>query len=563
MGAKHSGCVCSPTAPLPVATATMATNSIFSQLEGSSYGTFQKLFDDLGLDVSGFTLPKVVVIGCESAGKSSTLESITKCEMFPRAKRICTKQPVRIDMTHAVDGETILLTKPGQHEVDVTKADLLRTLEAHMRSMSDIVDSELLLSISSPNVKTFTLVDLPGLRALPKQAAQATRAITDAYLADPTTLVVCVVPAAEELLLNVESIARVLEHGRQRQAILVLTKPDDVPAHLVGDRILDRVDPCAAAEEMRELGGGGFASCVCVMNRKLDDAVSLTEHDAVEAAFMEGLSDCERIRGRLGVPSLVRELDALYHARIVDTWKPRALDILMNESAAVQRDLELLGRAVETYGELKQYLIASMVDLPVWLYSLPELGTVFPIIPPQFGVAWGSFAWGMQVRESLPSGADVLARAKAFYKTDTERTLVTQLVSVFTTDDNVWKTARFGALRAEVIERFTKAYEAGLDAPEFKAVVAAAYDDYRRRVLRSGPCQERTRGGPAYDFLREEQEVFGHVCVHVLLPAIEQAFDLPSDAEVQEDDDVRARRTGLLARLAELEKGMAVVAGLV
>ena len=81
-------------------------NSIFSQLMSSSFGVFHSAILPLvdGPDAlfkwSEFQVPRVVVIGSESAGKSSILENITKCAIFPRSERVCTKMPVVLEMVN-------------------------------------------------------------------------------------------------------------------------------------------------------------------------------------------------------------------------------------------------------------------------------------------------------------------------------------------------------------------------------------------------------------------------------------------------------------------------------
>ena len=47
---------------------------------------------------SELELPKVIVIGGKSAGKSSLLENITKCSVFPRDRDLCTKRPVKLQL---------------------------------------------------------------------------------------------------------------------------------------------------------------------------------------------------------------------------------------------------------------------------------------------------------------------------------------------------------------------------------------------------------------------------------------------------------------------------------
>eukprot|EP00967_Tisochrysis_lutea_P069340 scaffold91081_cov16-Tisochrysis_lutea.AAC.2 len=50
-----------------------------------------------------FQMPRIVVVGGESTGKSSLLENITKCAVFPRDKDICTRMPIRMQLTNATD----------------------------------------------------------------------------------------------------------------------------------------------------------------------------------------------------------------------------------------------------------------------------------------------------------------------------------------------------------------------------------------------------------------------------------------------------------------------------
>jgi ABC-type phosphate/phosphonate transport system ATPase subunit len=61
--------------------------SIFTRLAESAFGDFSRALAGVDLPLSeGFSLPRVVVIGCEKSGKSTLLEALTKCSIFPRAE---------------------------------------------------------------------------------------------------------------------------------------------------------------------------------------------------------------------------------------------------------------------------------------------------------------------------------------------------------------------------------------------------------------------------------------------------------------------------------------------
>jgi hypothetical protein len=85
-------------------------DNIASQLNNSLFGQIKKIFNQdnnyqlpsLGVNMKNLKdsllLPKVIVIGTESSGKSSLLERITKCQLFPRDNKLCTKCPIKVKL---------------------------------------------------------------------------------------------------------------------------------------------------------------------------------------------------------------------------------------------------------------------------------------------------------------------------------------------------------------------------------------------------------------------------------------------------------------------------------
>ena len=103
----------------------MESISLVEHLQNSSFGWFREALAAIDDIVSGsFSLPRVVVslltrsccghmcnaslgffwcrslqvVGTEKAGKSSILEAITKCSIFPRNTVFMTRCPVRFDL---------------------------------------------------------------------------------------------------------------------------------------------------------------------------------------------------------------------------------------------------------------------------------------------------------------------------------------------------------------------------------------------------------------------------------------------------------------------------------
>ena len=73
---------------------------IVHRLVNSSFGSFNKCLESIRCLIPEFhmALPRVVVVGSRDAGKSSLLENITKCSIFPRDKGLCTKMPIRFHL---------------------------------------------------------------------------------------------------------------------------------------------------------------------------------------------------------------------------------------------------------------------------------------------------------------------------------------------------------------------------------------------------------------------------------------------------------------------------------
>lgn len=125
--------------------------TLFQQMNKSAFGRFDAAIRgvDSHLQLPLTPLPKVIVIGGKNAGKSSLLESITKCAIFPRGSSLCTKRPIKLQLqqvktsaecsVHVLhDDKSVLLTS-----ID----DLLGTVEAIMKPLDSISDDEIVVRI--------------------------------------------------------------------------------------------------------------------------------------------------------------------------------------------------------------------------------------------------------------------------------------------------------------------------------------------------------------------------------------------------------------------------------
>lgn len=191
-------------------------------------------------------LPQIVVVGSQSTGKSSVLESIVGRDFLPRGSGIVTRCPLvlqlkRIDVQatkgqpgaigHEEWGE--FLHKKGEKFFDFSK--IRREIEDQTSRIAgidkNISDEPISLTIFSPNVVDLTMVDLPGItkvpiRGQPHDIEDQIKRITLKFIGQPNALILALTAANTDLA-NSDALKMAREvdpHGER--TIGVVTKID-------------------------------------------------------------------------------------------------------------------------------------------------------------------------------------------------------------------------------------------------------------------------------------------------------------------------------------------------
>ncbi|KAK9844227.1 hypothetical protein WJX84_005276 [Apatococcus fuscideae] len=247
-----------------------------AQAQTGPIGKFQKalLPLDLIVPLDRFRLPGLVCLGNQSTGKSSLLESITKCPIFPRGTSMITRTPVHLCLEHvasAADSKTEIRFGAGPMERLTSEKAIVEAVRQRMDLIpaGTIVNQPMIVRICKPDVPTMEIVDLPGIRERPADAKQMTTAIVNEYLADEETLVLCVVDATFADLTSAQSIRFVETWRKQDKTIIVLTKADVLHESEIEAKLMQRVLGQQSDEDI-----GCFAGCVAVINRKHHDQES-------------------------------------------------------------------------------------------------------------------------------------------------------------------------------------------------------------------------------------------------------------------------------------------------
>jgi GTPase SAR1 family protein len=326
------------------------------QLANSSFGKFLEQYQQLG-DVKAMgELPRIVVIGGESSGKSSLLERIAGQPIFPRDREICTRCPIKLSLRPCGQNQQMTSIRFRGHLQEVQPhQDLLKIVSSMMKtevklansSLHGIVRDEMVIEMRKPGVSSLDLIDLPGIVAAsiegePSDMMQQTRRLTEDYISNPNTVIVCVMPATIKRVRDSQAMQIVQQHGALGRSFGVLT---------MADMVHDPIESDPRWELRARLNGSSTdlvklaLPYVAVVNR--DTRRNLLFEDSLtfeKKWFRSNLPEFDQ-KHQVGIRALIAQLDKHYTAYIREKWVPRAVLALRNKISQVDRELLALGSA--------------------------------------------------------------------------------------------------------------------------------------------------------------------------------------------------------------------------
>jgi len=196
------------------------------------------------------SLPQIAVLGDQSSGKSSVLESISGIQ-FPRSSGLCTRFPTAIQMrnfptfkarlrlipgsrssaTRAADFDEYMANNSGNIENIDDIGQAILSAKKFICGEDDFSDDILSIEMDGPSCIPVTLVDLPGyvktsIGDQKKTVKDQIKAMCASYLKDKRTIILAVIPANIDLANNeiFENASEVDPDGDR--TIGVITKPD-------------------------------------------------------------------------------------------------------------------------------------------------------------------------------------------------------------------------------------------------------------------------------------------------------------------------------------------------
>ncbi|KAI9152099.1 Repressible high-affinity phosphate permease [Paramyrothecium foliicola] len=313
--------------------ATMAVQQTSSTGGGLGNRALLDKIDKLrGLGITSVPLPQIVVVGDQSAGKSSVLESLTGFS-FPRHVSLCTRHATEI-ICRREPAESIIISivpheaTPQRQELankfrretcKFNSDEFAKIFEDAAKFMGIKLSPEtegsafsrdvLRVEICGPDAEHLTVIDVPGMFENPtpgvttKSDIPLVKQMFTGYIQEMRTIILAVVPCNGDIAnQKILTLAAEVDPKGER-TIGVLTKPDLAVENATKHLVVDLVNG-----KRRDLNLG---YCV-VKNRSADDASSSAEErDLQEMGFFSKEPWSNLDSDRLGISALRQRLQRL------------------------------------------------------------------------------------------------------------------------------------------------------------------------------------------------------------------------------------------------------------
>ncbi|OAY66492.1 Dynamin-related protein 5A [Ananas comosus] len=305
------------------------------------------------------SLPAIAVVGGQSSGKSSVLESIVGKDFLPRGSGIVTRRPLVLQL-HKIDegreyAEFMHLPRKKFTDFALVRKEIQDETDRETGRTKQISPVPIHLSIYSPNVVNLTLIDLPGLTKVavegqPDSIVQDIENMVRSYIEKPNCIILAISPANQDLATSdAIKIAREVDPKGER-TFGVLTKID------LMDKGTDAVDI---------LEGRAFRlqfPWIGVVNRSQADinkSVDMIAARRREREYFANTPEYRHLTHRMGSEHLGKMLSK-HLEQVIKSRIPGIQSLINKTIAELEGELNRLGKPIAADAGGKLYAIMEI-----------------------------------------------------------------------------------------------------------------------------------------------------------------------------------------------------------
>ncbi|CAG5056000.1 unnamed protein product [Parnassius apollo] len=288
----------------------------------------QDVFNTVGADA--IQLPQIIVLGTQSSGKSSVIESLVGRSFLPRGPGIVTRRPLILQLVYSpkdskdhrsAEEGTVNLEEWGKFlhtkekiydDFDQIRQEIERETDRMAGNNKGICPEPINLKIYSTRVVNLTLVDLPGITKVPigdqpEDIENQIRNLIIKHISNPNSIILAVTAANTDMATS-EAIKMAKEVDPDgRRTLAVVTKLD------LMDAGTDAIDILCGRVIPVKLG------IIGVVNRSQQDIIdkkTISDSLKDEATYLQ--RKYPTIATRNGTPYLAKTLNRLLMHHIRD-----------------------------------------------------------------------------------------------------------------------------------------------------------------------------------------------------------------------------------------------------
>ncbi|KAJ3433456.1 dynamin related protein 1 isoform a [Anaeramoeba flamelloides] len=250
--------------------------------------------------ITTFELPQIVVVGEQSSGKSSVLESIVKMDFLPRGNNIVTRRPLILQLN-----KIQTYKKEKKKSSSSKRNEINKEKEKKKKGKNN-------LGISSPDTVNLTLIDLPGLTNNPilnqkKDLPERIYKMVVQYIRNPKSLILCVIPANIDIANSrAYKLAKEID-PRGERTLGILTKIDLMDEGTnARDILFGKVLPLKY----------GYVPVFNRSQKQIKKNISVKESIKLEKIFFQNHQSYKDISKRCGTKYLSKRLSELFTKRM-------------------------------------------------------------------------------------------------------------------------------------------------------------------------------------------------------------------------------------------------------